>query len=71
MYIQNKSPHAILDEKKLEEVFTIKKLYISHPRISRRPVYMNIPKEKRIKMESSCNKGIFVCYSESSKSYRI
>ena len=32
---------------------------------------MHIPKEKRTKLDHSGKKGIFVGYSESSKSYRI
>ena len=34
-------------------------------------MYIHIPKEKRTKLDPSGRKGIFVGYSESSKSYRI
>jgi hypothetical protein len=34
-------------------------------------MYIHVPKEKRTKMEPSGKKGIFVGYSENSKSYRI
>ena len=34
-------------------------------------MYIHIPKEKRTKLDPSRKKGIFVGYSESSKSYRI
>ena len=34
-------------------------------------MYIHIPKEKRKKLDPSRKKGIFVGYSESSKSYRI
>ena len=34
-------------------------------------MYIHIPKEKRPKLDPSRKKGIFVGYSESSKSYKI
>ena len=34
-------------------------------------MYIHIPKEKMMKLDPSGNKGIFMGYSESSKSYRI
>ena len=34
-------------------------------------MYIHIPKEKRTKLDPSRKKGIFVGYSERSKSYRI
>ena len=34
-------------------------------------MYIQIPKEKRKKLDPSRKKGIFVGYSESSKAYRI
>ena len=71
LYIQNRSPHALLDEKTLEEVFTREKLDISHLCIFGRPMYIHIPKEKRTKMEPSRKKGTFVGYSDTSKTFRI
>jgi transposase InsO family protein len=71
VYVQNISPHEILGNKTLEEVFTGKKLEVNHLRIFGCPMYIHIPKEKRTKLESSGRKGIFVGYSETSKAYRI
>ena len=71
MYIHNKIPHSILEEKTLEEVFTSKKPYIAHLKIFGCHVYIHVPKGKRKKMEHSEKKGIFFCYSESSKAYVI
>ena len=67
VYIQNRSPHAVLDEKTPKEVFTGEKPDISHLRIFGCPVYIHIQKEKRINMEHSRNNGTFVGYSETSK----
>ena len=38
VYIQNRIPHAIMEEKTLEEVFTAEKIDISHLRIFGIPV---------------------------------
>ena len=48
-----------------------RKLEVIHLRIFGCPVYIQIPKEKRTKLDPSGSKGIFVGYSESSKAYRI
>jgi len=64
IYVQNRSSHQALDFKTPEEVFTSKKLDVSHFRIFGCPVYFHVPKEKRNKMEASKKKGIFVGYNE-------
>ena len=71
VYIQKRSPHAILGEKTLEEVFTNKKPAVDHMKIFGTPVYIHVPKEKRAKLEHFGKNDVFVGYSERSKSYRI
>jgi hypothetical protein len=71
VYIQNMSPHAILKDKTLEEVFSGIKPEVGHLRIFGCPVYIHVPKEKRTKMEPSRKKWVFVGYCENSKAYRI
>ena len=71
VYVQNRTPHRVLENKTPEEVFSGKKPKFSHLRIFNCPVYIHIPKEKRTKLDPSGKKGIFVGYSESSKAYRI
>ena len=71
VYVQNRTPHRVLENKTPEEVFSGKKPEVSHLRIFGCPVYIHIPKEKRTKLDPSGKKGIFVGYSESSKDYRI
>ena len=71
IYIQNRSPHAILGEKTPEEVFTKKKPAVDYVRIFGTPVYVHVSKEKRAKLEPSGKKGIFVGYSDCSKAYRV
>ena len=71
VYVQNRTPHRVLEIKTPEEVFSGKKLEVNHLRIFGYPVYIHILKEKRMKLDPSRKKGIFLGYSESSKAYRI
>ena len=60
MYVQNHTPHRVLENKTPEEVFSGKKPEVSHLRIFGCPVYIQIPKKKRTKLDPSGKKGIFV-----------
>ena len=71
VYIQNRSPHRILDDMTSKEAFIEKKLNVDHRRIIGCPVYTHIPKDKRKKLDPTIMKGIFVGYSTSSKTYRV
>ena len=71
VYVQNHTPHRVLENKTPEELFSGKKPEVSHLKIFGCPVYIHIPKEKRTKLDPLGKKGIFVGYSESSKAYRI
>lgn len=55
----------------LEETFTCEKPKIGHLRIFRCPVHVHVPWERRMKLDPSGRKGVFVGYSESAKAYRI
>ena len=69
MYVQNNTPHRVLENKTPEKVFSIKKLESSHLRIFGCPVYIHIPKDKRTKLDPLGKKGIFVGYNDLSKYY--
>ena len=71
VYVHNRTPHRVLENKTPEEFFSSKKTEVSHLKISSCPVYIHIPKEKRTKLDPSGKKLIFVGYSESSKANRI
>lgn len=71
MYVQNQSPHRILETMTPEEAFTDVKPEVIHLRIFGCVVYIHVSKDKRYKLELSRKKGIFVGYNESSKDYRI
>ena len=69
VYVQNYTPYRLLDNKNPEEDFSGEKLEVNHLRIYGFPVYIHIPKEKRTKLDTSGRKGIFVGYSDTSKTY--
>jgi hypothetical protein len=71
VYIQNRSPYAILGNETPEEAFIGEKQDVGHLRIFGCPVYIHVPNDKRTKMEPSGKKGIFVGYNETSKTYKI
>ena len=54
-----------------KEMFTGKKPEVSHLSIFGCLVYLHVPKDKRMKLDHSGKKGIFVGYSDSSKAYRV
>ena len=64
MYVQNRTPHRVLDNKTPEETFSEKKPKVSHIKIFACPMYIYIPKEKRTKLDPSNKKFIFMGYIE-------
>ena len=71
VYVLNRSPHHVLENMTLEEMFTEENPKVSHLRIFGCPVYVHVPKDKRSKLDPSGKNGIFVWYNESSKAYRV
>ena len=54
-----------------EEGFTGKNTKVSHFRIFGCFTYSHVPSKKRIKLEPTAKKGIFVGYNETSKAFHI
>ena len=71
MYVKKRNPHRILENKTPEESFSDEKPEVKHLKIFGFSVCIHILKEKRMKLDPSGKKGIFVGYSENSKAYRI
>ena len=69
VYVQNCTPHRVLDNKTPEEAFLEEKPEVNNLRIFGCSMYIHIPKEKRTKLDPSRRKGIFMGYSDTSKSY--
>ena len=64
VYVHNRISHSTLGNKTPEDMFTGEKHEVSHLKIFGCPVYIHIPKEKRLKLDPSEKKGLFVGYSE-------
>ena len=71
IYILNRCPHRILEDKAPKEVFIGVKPKVILFHIFGCPIYIHIPVEKRTKLELSNMKGLFVGYSGTSKAYMI
>ena len=71
VYVHNRTPHRVLENKTHEEVFSGKKPKVNHLGIFSCRVYIHILKEKRTELDPSGKNGVFVGCSESSKAYRI
>jgi hypothetical protein len=71
VYVQNISPHKLLRNKTLEEMFTSENLEVIHLRIFGYPVYVHVPKENRSTLDPSGKKGIFIGYNETSKEFKV
>jgi hypothetical protein len=71
IYIQNRCPNGILEDKTPEEAFTGVKPEVSCFCLFRCPIYIHVRVEKRTKFDPSNRKHLFVCYSETSKAYKV
>ena len=60
VYVHNRLSHNALGFKTPEEMYTGKKLEVSHLEIFGFPLYVHIPKDKRTKLDPFGKKGIFV-----------
>ena len=60
VYVQNRTPHRVLENKTPKEVLSGKKPEVSHLKIFIYPLYIHIPKEKRTKLDPSGKKG-YIC----------
>ena len=71
VYLQNRSPHRAVGNKKTKNSFTGKKPEVSHFRIFGCLTFSHVPFEKRTKLDPTTKKGIFVGYDETSKAFHI
>jgi hypothetical protein len=71
VYVQKRLSHSALGFTTPEEMFTGKKLEVSHFKIFGCPVFVHIPKETRTNLDPSRKKGIFVGSCEVSKAFKI
>ena len=67
VYVQNCTPHRVLNNKNMKEDFSGEKPKFNHLRIFGFPMYIHIPKEKRTKLNIFWRKVIFIGYSDTSR----
>ena len=71
IYLKNRSPTAAVKDAVPEEVWTGKKIDLSHLRIFGCRAQVHVPKQKRKKFDSKSNEYMMVGYCETSKGYRL
>ena len=71
VYVHNMCPYRRLRDTTPDEAFSKVKPKIDDLHIFGCLVYIHIPREKRMKLDPSGRKGIFVGYSEFVKAYQI
>ena len=71
VFVQNRCPRMILGMSTHEEAFTSKKPDVSHFKIFGSPVYVNVTKDARKKLESAAEIEIFVGYTETPHNYGV
>jgi hypothetical protein len=70
-YILNIYPHRVLKDKTQDEAFTSEKQDVYRFRVFGSLVYIDVPKEKMMKIEPFSLNSIVVGYNESYKAYKI
>ena len=70
-YLVNKSPSSRLEDKTPHEVWTGKKLSLSHLRVFGCDAYVHVPKDKRTKLDNKSERCIFIGYKDGLKGYKL
>ncbi|KAH9292781.1 hypothetical protein KI387_042034, partial [Taxus chinensis] len=71
VYLLNRAPTKILQNRTPEEVWTGRKPSIHHLRVFGCTAYMHVPDEKRKKIDPKTLPCLFLGYSTTSKAYRL
>ena len=71
IYVQNRCPHAKLNEKTLQEVWSGRKLSVSHLKVFGNIAYGHVPAQQRTKPKDRSKKYVFIGYNEKTKAYRL
>nr|KYP39141.1 Retrovirus-related Pol polyprotein from transposon TNT 1-94 [Cajanus cajan] len=71
VYILNRCPTKVVQDKTLIEAWSGIKPSAKHLRVFGSICYIHVPEEKRHKLEDKTVRGIFLGYSTQSKGYRV
>ena len=67
IYVQNRRPHAKLDDQIPQEAWSGQKPTISHLKVFSSVAYAHIPDQRRTKLEDKSKRYIFIGYDEKTK----
>ena len=71
IYVQNRCPHAKLDDQTPQEAWRGQKPTISHLKVFGSMAYAHVPDQRRTKLEGKSKKYIFIGYDEKTKGYKL
>lgn len=71
VYIQNHSPHRILEMKTPEEAYSDKRLDVGHFRIFGSSIYFHVTKDVGKNLELTTEMGIFFGYTDTTHNYWV
>jgi len=71
IYVQNRCPHAKLNEKTPQEVWSGRKPSVSHLKVFDSIAYGHVPTQQRTKLEDQSKKYVFIRYDEKTKAYKL
>jgi Reverse transcriptase (RNA-dependent DNA polymerase) len=71
VYIQNRYPHAFLNNKTPQELWSGNKPNVAQLKVFGSIAYGKIPDPKRTKLEDKSKKYVFIGYNEKSKAYKL
>lgn len=71
IYVQNRCPHASLEDKTPQENWSGRKPTVSHFRIFGSVAYAHVPDQRRTKLEDKSKKFVFIGYDEKTKGFKL
>ena len=71
IYVQNRCPHAKLDDQTPQEAWSGQKPTISHLKVFGSVAYAHVPDQRRTKLEDKSKRYIFIGYDEKTKGYKL
>ena len=71
MYVQNRCPHAKLENKTPQEAWSGRKPVVTHFKVFGSVAYGHVPDHTRTKLEDKSKKFVFIGYDEKTKGYKL
>ncbi|GKD67977.1 retrovirus-related pol polyprotein from transposon TNT 1-94 [Tanacetum coccineum] len=71
IYVQNRCPHAKLENKTPQEAWSGRKPIVAHFKVFRSVAYGQIPDQRRTKLDDRRKKFVFIRYDEKIKGYKL